>query len=431
MSYHLTGQYPDWWEGKRFDSPILAWCVGITGDSTRKVLQKEMFGTESAKDTDELGTGAIPRDCIDFELLERDGNNLKIAKVKHVTGEYSTLEFRSTQQGEHVLMGATVDYIWLDEEDPYRSSEIYSQCVTRTATTGGLVTITATPENGETNLIRQFTEDATGFLYLQNATWSDAPHLTPEIQAELLASIPEWQREMRSKGIPVFGQGVVFNLPDSLILEDKPMIDNHDQILWSVDIGRTNDPTVLSLVVQKEDTYYLAEQYVSDEDRSPAWVCSILDTHTYVNAPVILPHDAGTGEGSFGQLMRMYGANVQAEAFYNPQQTTQSFIGSGQQHKRSIEAGLYQMVEAMKNNKLKVSNQCTEFLREKNSYHRTGKQGTNAYGGDDHCIDSFRYGYMSLLGHRGSPAGQCQKTTEDWNNGFMNDDEATGVPVFN
>jgi hypothetical protein len=88
------------------------------------------------KDLKALGTGAIPRKTIDFEHLERDGHIVKIAKVAHhdengITDGYSTVEFRSTQQGEHVLMGPTVDYIWLDEEDPYRSMEIYSQCVTR------------------------------------------------------------------------------------------------------------------------------------------------------------------------------------------------------------------------------------------------------------------------------------------------------------
>lgn len=116
---HVTGRYPTWWTGKRFNKPILAWAVGITGDSTRKVLQKELFGTPIGKDFSLLGTGAIPRDCIDFDTIERDGNILKIVQIKHhnARGEfdgYSTLEFRSTQQGEHTLMGATVDYIWMD-----------------------------------------------------------------------------------------------------------------------------------------------------------------------------------------------------------------------------------------------------------------------------------------------------------------------------
>lgn len=178
VAYHLTGKYPDWWEGHRFTKPILLWAVGITGDSTRKVMQKELFGTITAKDTAAIGTGSIPRDFIDFESIERDGHKLLTCKVKHHDSNgmfdgYSTIEFRSTQQGEHVLMGSTVDYIWLDEEDPFRSEQIYAQCVTRTATTGGLVTFTATPENGLTKVIDLFMKDTSGMLYFQNATWDE------------------------------------------------------------------------------------------------------------------------------------------------------------------------------------------------------------------------------------------------------------------
>lgn len=119
FSVHVTGRYPSWWKGHRFKKPILAWAVGITGDTTRKVLQKELFGTSAAKDTAALGTGAIPRDCIDFDTMEKDGNKIILCQVKHFNerGEFdgkSTIEFRSTQQGEHALMGATVDNIWMD-----------------------------------------------------------------------------------------------------------------------------------------------------------------------------------------------------------------------------------------------------------------------------------------------------------------------------
>jgi hypothetical protein len=27
MAYHLTGLYPDWWEGKRFNRAITAWAI--------------------------------------------------------------------------------------------------------------------------------------------------------------------------------------------------------------------------------------------------------------------------------------------------------------------------------------------------------------------------------------------------------------------
>lgn len=111
MSAHLTGIYPDWWDGHRFDKPILAWAIGISSESTQNVLQKELFGTSHGKDEETLGTGAIPRKCIDFDNLVKDGHRIISCKIKHFDRDgledgYSVLQFKSTAQGEHVLINA-------------------------------------------------------------------------------------------------------------------------------------------------------------------------------------------------------------------------------------------------------------------------------------------------------------------------------------
>src|SRR6266705_2489056 len=36
---HLTGRYPDWWVGHRFDKPVNMWACGVTGAAARDVLQ--------------------------------------------------------------------------------------------------------------------------------------------------------------------------------------------------------------------------------------------------------------------------------------------------------------------------------------------------------------------------------------------------------
>ena len=39
---HLTGLYPDWWEGRRFDNPVRALAAGDTSQTTRDIIQKKM-----------------------------------------------------------------------------------------------------------------------------------------------------------------------------------------------------------------------------------------------------------------------------------------------------------------------------------------------------------------------------------------------------
>lgn len=396
VSYHLTGLYPSWWEGKCFIKPILAWAIGITGDSTRKVLQKELLGTIMGKDTEELGTGSIPRDYIDFSNLEKEGNIVRVIKVKHhdKNGDpdgWSTLEFRSTQQGEHVLMGADVDFIWCDEQDPHNDTKIFAQCATRTMANGGLVTITATPEAGRTELVDDFLTNGFGkseTKYCQNTTWDEADHLTEKLKRELLDAIPPWQRQMRSTGLPIVGKGIVFDVSDDSIICDPFELPLHWPILWALDIGSTNDPTVITLAAHDtdNDVYYIVKQRTLDTDRSAKAAAEYIMASDASLAPVIPPHDGADGkDGSagYGTLMRHYGCNVQPP-FFNPVDVTTKMVGVGKNNVRAIAPGLHWMNDHFKSGKLKIFKGCESFIKEKHTYHVDDK---NNYKGADHHID--------------------------------------------
>src|ERR1051326_4841741 len=56
---HMTGRYPHWWQGKRFDRPVAGWVCGRTGEDLRGGMQRILLGRPG-----EIGSGAIPRDTI-------------------------------------------------------------------------------------------------------------------------------------------------------------------------------------------------------------------------------------------------------------------------------------------------------------------------------------------------------------------------------
>src|SRR6516162_10863577 len=58
VAMHATGRYPEWWQGKRFDSPIMAWAGGDRGTTVRDTVQAKLVGPADA-----IGTGAIPKDA--------------------------------------------------------------------------------------------------------------------------------------------------------------------------------------------------------------------------------------------------------------------------------------------------------------------------------------------------------------------------------
>ena len=160
---HLTGQYPHWWEGKRFRHPIRAWACGKTNETTRDIVQTKLLGdvaySGARKGLD--GSGMIPRDCIGSlpgQITWKQGvaDLVDTIRIKHVSGGWSKLGLKSYQQGRGSFEGTAQHLIWDDEEPPM---DIYSEQVIRTATTKGILMITFTPLAGMSDVVQQFLPD--------------------------------------------------------------------------------------------------------------------------------------------------------------------------------------------------------------------------------------------------------------------------------
>jgi hypothetical protein len=90
ISFHLTGQYPKDWEGKRFDKPIRAWAAGVTGESTRDVVQAKLFGPPER--TEDWGTGLLPKASLGKVSTGRGiAGAVDTAAVAHISGGWSSL----------------------------------------------------------------------------------------------------------------------------------------------------------------------------------------------------------------------------------------------------------------------------------------------------------------------------------------------------
>lgn len=155
---HLTGRYPEWWEGRRFDRPVRFWAAGKTNETTRDIVQNKLFGPVVGSGTSKCfsGTGLVYADCIERVGWKQGVTDLAdTVYVKHVSGKFSELGLKSYQQGRGSFEGTERDGIWLDEEPPL---EVYSECLIRTATTNGIVYITFTPLEGTTGTVMMFLE---------------------------------------------------------------------------------------------------------------------------------------------------------------------------------------------------------------------------------------------------------------------------------
>jgi phage terminase large subunit-like protein len=155
MAIHLTGRYPDWWRGRRFSRPIRAWAGSVTRDVTRDGVQRILIG--EPKDESRWGTGLVPGAAIAGRSRAQGVRYaLDSVLVRHVSGGHSTLGFKSYDQGRAKWQAETLDLVWFDEEPPL---EIYSEGLTRTSATGGMVYLTFTPLLGLSEVVHMFVDD--------------------------------------------------------------------------------------------------------------------------------------------------------------------------------------------------------------------------------------------------------------------------------
>lgn len=160
VSAHLTGLYPDWWEGRRFRNPIRALAAGKTNETTRDIVQATLLGdvTYEGQNKTVDGSGLIPTDKIgrsQGQLSWKQGtaNLIDTVKIKHVSGGWSRLGLKSYQQGRGSFEGTAQHVIWVDEEPDL---DVYNEARMRTMTTGGITILTYTPLEGLTETVLAF-----------------------------------------------------------------------------------------------------------------------------------------------------------------------------------------------------------------------------------------------------------------------------------
>lgn len=153
LTCHLTGHYPHWWKGRRFDRPVECWASGDTSGTSRDIIQVALLGPLPVIESRQW-SGMIPRQLVyDYSRKQGLPSAIHSIWVRHITGGVSSLDIKSYDQKREAFQGTTKDVIWLDEEPP---DEIYGECLIRTMTSNGLVMVTMTPLMGLTPFLAEW-----------------------------------------------------------------------------------------------------------------------------------------------------------------------------------------------------------------------------------------------------------------------------------
>lgn len=406
--------WPDGWKGKRFKSPVEIWTGSPTNETSKQNIQPILLGGLG----EQLGTGWVQRQFLHGRVTTRQAGVKDVVdsfQVRHVSGGLSSCFLKTYEQGWQKWQGGKPHFIWLDEEpDNYM---IYSEAQTRILRTNGAIIVTMTPLLGETELTLHFGDGGDG-IYRIGATWNEAPHMTDEQKARMTASYRAHERDARTKGIPMMGEGAVFPIGDDEISVEAFAIPKHWARIKGCDFGMDHPAAGCELAHDRDqDVIYLIDCYRKANEKAPYHAAWLNKTNKQI--PVAWPHDGMNREKSGGRNLadhyRDHGVNMLNKSARYPKVPGEDEKGGSQ----PVEPIVDEILERMQTGRFKAFAHLAEFFEEKRSYHR--KDGLIQAKRDDilkavfYAVMMKRYAVslstISMFGHNHGPPMQPIATT--------------------
>lgn len=389
VTLHLTGLYPPWWKGRRFDRPTRWWVAGKTNESARDIVQRKLFGpvTGAGMNKTVAGTGLIPGNAIASRPTWKAGvaDMIDTIAIRHVSGGMSTLGLKSYQQGRGSFEGTEQDGIWLDEEP---AVEVYDECLIRTATTGGIVIVTFTPLEGMSDVVTSFLppsfmeddggDDGDGGYqvseskFLVNAGWDHVPHLDADTKRRLYNSTIPYLREARAKGIPTLGSGAIYPVPEAEIACAPFPIPDWWPRAYAMDVGWNTTAVLWGALDPETGRIYFYSEHYRHRAEPSVHAAAVRARGEWIPGTVD-PGARGRSQIDGEQLLQMYGdLGLNLTPANN-----------------AVESGLYETWELLSGGQIKVFRNLNEFFGEYRVYQRDvhGKIVKKR----DHLMDCMRY----------------------------------------
>ena len=374
VTCHLTGRYPDWWTGRRFETPVEVWACGTTSETTRDIVQSKLFGP-----VDQVGTwtgGMVPPNLIKHHTKRPHGlpNSLESIWIRHSTGGTSILGLKTYEQGRKSFEGTAKHVIWCDEEPP---ADCYTEMLYRTLTTQGIVLVTFTPLQGMSEVVTGFLEPTEASsphkMYVQ-AGWRDVPHLTEVDKAALIATTPPYQIKARTEGEPVLGSGAIYPINEEAITVPTRPIPETWRRVYAMDVGWNRTAVVWAAQDPGSGGYELYDLHYLGQGEPASHAAAIRARGDWMKG-VIDPASVASSQKDGEKLIDLY---------------RQPELGLDLQFaENAVEAGLTATWNLLITGRLKVQAHLSAWFGEFRKYHRDEKG--KIVKANDHLMDATRY----------------------------------------
>ena len=365
---------------------VACWVVSVSREVQREVAQKKVLDYIDKRWIDKVVMVSGSRESPEYGVID-------YIVLKNVFGGTSYIGFKSCEMGRAKFQGASLDFVWFDEEPP---EEIYEECRMRVLDRGGHLFGTMTPLKGLTWVYDEIylNRHNSPEVWCEFMEWADNPYLSEKEVAALCESMSADSLESRRYGRFGACGGLVYAEFDPQVHVVQPFYPPAEwQDKLSIDPG-LNNPLSCHWYCRDFDgnVYVVAEHYEAKRDvqyhaEQIRKICAELNWHTDKFGRVEALMDSAAnqrtlnGQKSVAELFAEEGLNV------NTRVNKDVYTGINK-----VKAMLKPLVGAPK---LYIFASCVNMIREIKGY--MWADNDVPVKRDDHAMDELRY-YVCSLG---------------------------------
>ncbi len=226
--------------------------------------------------------------------------------------------------------------------------------------------------------------------YALQIGWEDVPHLTEKQKAEYLAAVHPSTRDARTKGVPVLGAGVIYPVPESVVVCEPFQLPGYWPRAYAMDVGWNKTAALWGAWDRESDTVYLySEHYLGQVP--PAVHAEAIRARGDWIAGAIDPASAGSSQKDGTRLIDEYRAlNLNLHPADN-----------------TVEAGIMACYQRMAAGRLRIFTTLRNTIAELRIYRRD--EHGKIVKENDHLMDCLRYLIMTGMIYASSDPGEMEE----------------------
>lgn len=364
---------------------VVGWVVSLSTRVQKEVAQDKILKYLNKSWVQDIVMKQGKKSSAEYGIIE-------CIVIKNVFGGLSKIYFKSCEEGRDKFQGASLDFVWFDEEPP---EDIYTECRMRVIDKCGEIFGTMTPLKGITFVYDEIylnlhSDPEVFYMFME---WQDNPFLSANEVERMtsLLSAEELEARRYGKFINKNNSLVYKEFDENLHVIEPFNIPPDWQDNISIDPGLNNPLSAHWYATDYDgNVYVIAEHFAAGKDvayhaTQIKQICGRLGWKRQHNG--------------------MYGALIDSAAnqktLASTKSVTELFYDNGiivnPKVNKDLFSGINRVKSYLKNakgeSKLFIFATCTNLIREIKNYY--WGDGENPVKKDDHSLDELRYFIMS------------------------------------